>query len=703
VVNARGKKLRTTQSRYAAPPRGHHDSSATGALAAWMARRIGWQPPAMAAAILGTAWSLTELGLAQSARLLPLALAGLLVAALVAATLRRSQLRPVAFTAARMAHRFAWRPAAGIVAVVVAARLLRWLGWETPWEHVAPAAMLALTFLLLWWALRHVARPHSAKAVIRRRAELDQRAGGVATRLDIAEHASAKSLKLKAGILRPSLRDLPWRERRRLDPRQLGVEVARLGWGLWGERIWSSVEDATLRIGGPRTGKTLSLAPHGIDAPGAVITTSTRLDLAEMVHESRTARGRVHIFNPAGLGGLASTVTWRVLDGCEDYATASRRAHDMIPETTSPEGERWDVQARRVLALLLHAAALSGRTMRDVMRWIGDTTPKAQEEVVDALMAIPDGGRDRAQAARAFWATNDRTRTSITTTMAVPLAWMSDDRARRLGDAPTDGPDLIDVRTMIERGETLHLIGHEDNTGLSPLIAALVAEIAHAARTLASYRAGGRLDPPLTMVLDEAALVCPVPLDRWTADMGGRGVTIHISVQSLSQLRQRWGEDGAGAILANVACFLVFGGSPSADDLRDISVLTGEHRMKVVGTDHDHVDALDDGERRGEYRWVPVMSPAQIRALDPFQVLVLRRGLHTAVGWTPKVTDRKKWRQVSLVESVPTDAGVSVPTDAELDALVSGRRYGIGHVAATARRALTWKRGAAAGDEDGQS
>jgi type IV secretion system protein VirD4 len=610
----------------------------------------------------------------------------------------RFSVRSTAFAVARMAHRYPWRPATVAAGVLILAALFRRAGWDAPFHYLAAPMTVVLVGCTLWWALRHVARPHSTKALIRRRAELDQRAGGVATRLDIAEHASAKALKLRAHILRPSLAGLSRWERWRLDARLLGVEIARLGWGWWGERIYSSCEDATLRIGGPRTGKTLSLACHGLDAPGALITTSTRLDLAEMVHDTRTdttgrtgrvggGTGVVHVFNPAGLGGLASTVRWRALAGCEDFATAMRRATDLVPES-SGEAERWDVQARRILTLLLHAAAVSGRSMRDVVRWISDTTHTSRDEIVEALMApqpdphgdghgdgqgdtarliVPEGGRDRAAAIRAFYATNDRTRTSITTTIAVPLAWMSDDRARRLGDADPDDPQLIDITGLIARGETLHLIGHEDHTGLSPLIAALVAEIAHAARTLASARRGGRLDPPLTMLLDEAALVCPVPLDRWTADMGGRGVTIHISVQSLSQLRQRWGDDGAGTILANVATFIVFGGSPSAEDLRDISSLTGEHRMKVVGADHDSVDDLDDGERRGEYRWVPVMSAAQIRALDTFQVLVMRRGLHTAVGWTPTVTQRKGWRQISLIETTPD---LQVPTAAELDDMV---------------------------------
>ena len=42
--------------------------------------------------------------------------------------------------------------------------------------------------------------------------------------------------------------------------------------------------------------------------------------------------------------------------------------------------------------------------------------------------------------------------------------------------------------------------------------------------------------------LDEAALICPVPLESWTADMGGRGVSILVVVQSRAQLLARYGD-----------------------------------------------------------------------------------------------------------------------------------------------------------------
>ena len=60
------------------------------------------------------------------------------------------------------------------------------------------------------------------------------------------------------------------------------------------------------------------------------------------------------------------------------------------------------------------------------------------------------------------------------------------------------------------------------------------------------------------MVLDEAALICKVPLERWTADSGGRGIVLTISVQSPSQLYDGWGQRGGETIWNNSNIKLVF-------------------------------------------------------------------------------------------------------------------------------------------------
>jgi type IV secretion system protein VirD4 len=578
-----------------------------------------------------------------------------------------ARVRAALFAAVRMRYRYPWRPAGVALAVALVGWAIAALGGTNVGAKTVGAGLLAFVAVTGWWWLRHVNRPHTTKALIKRRAELDQRSGGVATLLDIAEIASPKALRLQGLWLRPSTwpRLSRW-ARRRLAATELGVRVAVLGWGLWGQTVWASIEDTTLRIGGPRQGKTTTLTPYGERAPGALITTSTRLDVAEALHGVRLKRGPVHIFNPTALGGVPSTVRWRVLAGCEDFDVANRRASDLIPPSA---GERsvWDDHARRILGLLLHSAAASGRSMRDVVRWSSGKGEDAKAEVINGLIAAGGTGvADRVEAVRGHWALYERFTSSVAGTMALALAWMSSDAARDLGDADADDPRLVDLQRVILRGETLHLIGQADHGVTAPLIGAFVAEIANTIRILANHQPGGRIDPPAMMLLDEAAIVTPVPLHEWTADLGGFGANIHISVQSLAQTKGRWGAD-ADTLLGNIGCFIIFGGSPLRDDLADISVLTGRHRMKVLGVNHPDpthdrgrdIDTPSNGGRRwsrrdrhesgseplrGEYEWRPVLTEADIRALQPGQVLVLRRNLPAVVGWAPKSNQRKRNR-----------------------------------------------------------
>lgn len=560
------------------------------------------------------------------------------------------KLRRTFFAALRAAHAYPWPVAAASTVVAGIGWLCSRFGWDGPALILAGSALVLALFSNLWWWVRHVMTPGSTKRQLARAAAWAQRSGGVAARVDIAEHASAKTLRELAPVIRPSLAG-----KRRIPTRELGVELVRLGAGWWGERVYMSSEDSSLRIGSTRSGKTVALACHGLDAPGALITTSTKLDLAEMVHTARKGRA-VHILNPAGWRDIPSTVRWSVLTGCTDFGTASRRAHALIPIGPTAEAEQWRQQARRVLALLMHAAAVAGRNMQTVTLWAdapdGQRGDDLRAEVIDALSSVHPGGNARATEMRGFYGLNARTRTSITATMSMATGWLSNDRARDIGDADPETTTL-DIHRLILGRETLHLLGHESQEGLAPLIACIVAEIGHVAIQLSATMPNGRIDPPVTMLLDELALVCPIPFVEWTAEMGGRGVTLHGSVQSLSQMRDKWGEHRANAVLGNVTALMVFGGNKAADDLKALSVLTGEHRRQVVkksGKDDD----------RETYRWAPVMNEAEISALPPGEVMLLRRGLHVVRGHAPSVLERRRWSRLPLPGDPYTDQALEV-------------------------------------------
>jgi type IV secretion system protein VirD4 len=359
-----------------------------------------------------------------------------------------------------------------LVATLPAVTLARALSWPV----LAVAGMLVG---LVGWN-----RWSRTSATVTRWGARSRRKAGVASTLDVARIGSGVAVKRRAGVVRPSLAELSWWARRRLPVVEVGVRLCRAGL----VSVWSSVEDVTIVFGGPRTGKTQWLAGRVLDAPGAVLVTSTRTDLYELCAPLRGRRGLVFVFNAVGLAGLASTITFDPLTGCTDPVIATERATDMIAATSkhSQGGDRefWQAQARRVLAALLHAAALGRRSMRDVLGWVADPD-QAQRDVSILLRQAVDPAFE--QDAIQFLKTNDRTRSSITSTIMPALGWLTSPAAAAAAD-PTRS-DGFDVAELLAGRATVFLLGAEE-TQAAPLVCALTGHIAREARRLAALQPG---------------------------------------------------------------------------------------------------------------------------------------------------------------------------------------------------------------------
>jgi type IV secretion system protein VirD4 len=399
-------------------------------------------------------------------------------------------------------------------------------------------------------------------------------------------------------------------------------------------------------FGGPRSGKTGWLAGRVLDAPGAVLVTSTRTDLYGLCAPLRARRGPVFVFNAVGLAGIRSSITFDPLTGCTDAVTAMERATDMLAAVSRAgarggggDREFWDAQARRVLAALLHAAALGGRSMSDVQRWLGEPD-KADREVPALLRKSGVAGLE--QDALQFLGTNDKTRTSITSTVMPALLWLNNPPAAAAAQ-PGHG---FDVAQLLAARATVFLLGAEE-AQTAPLVCALTGHIAREARRLAATAPSGRLDPPLTLALDEAALISPVPLESWTADMGGRGVTIIAAFQSRAQLLARWGEHNTATILNNTGAVMVFAGTRDRDDLLFWSNLSGDRDERISTTDM-HGQVASRSLRR-----VPVLQPAQIANLPFGRVLVIRRGIAPVIGRVQMAWRRRDVRVHDFVTEHP--------------------------------------------------
>ncbi|MDN6016889.1 MAG: type IV secretory system conjugative DNA transfer family protein, partial [Bifidobacterium mongoliense] len=209
-----------------------------------------------------------------------------------------------------------------------------------------------------------------------------RRMAGTATRSDITQTASTKALLKRAASLRPSL-DSP-------KPEDVGYLLGRSK----GAGVWASVEDSIMVFGPPRSGKGLHLViPAILDAPGAVVCTSTRPDNLTATMRARARIGRVAIFDPQHLAeGLPAGMCWSPIRGCENPQTAMIRATGLAAGTGLSSGGVdsgvfWEGKTRSALQALLHAAAIDHRSPAELFRWTLD--PVAAADAVAILNAAP--------------------------------------------------------------------------------------------------------------------------------------------------------------------------------------------------------------------------------------------------------------------------------------------------------------------------
>jgi type IV secretion system protein VirD4 len=123
---------------------------------------------------------------------------------------------------------------------------------------------------------------------------------------------------------------------------------------------------------------------------------------------------------------------------------------------------------------------------------------------------------------------------------------------------------------------------------------------------------GGRLDPPLSLILDEIANLAPWPgLPIVLSDGGGIGISTLVVLQSLSQARTGWSVDEAATIWDSAIIKVIFGGGSDERDLRSLAGLLGE-RSITLNTRSWSAQGRQTGE---QIRESPVLPLHEIRRL----------------------------------------------------------------------------------------
>jgi len=380
------------------------------------------------------------------------------------------------------------------------------------------------------------------------------------------------------------------------------------------------VEEHLLVMAPPRTYKTAFLADAILRYPGPVIATTTKADVYQFTNAVRAWRGPVHVFNPQHIGGIASTFCWSAVDGCEDPATAIRRADAFafaVSQKGVEDGGFWSAKASDYLRGYFHAAALAGYDLRAVAAWVSGADPDVPEQILDDA-----GAYQWALTLSELRSEAQKTTATVRMVMSRALSFMADP-ALAASVLPCPG-EAFDISDFLAHAGTVYMIAEavSGEAPVAPLFAAMASEIHYTAAQLGQASPSGRLDPPLLMGLDEVTQICPVPLPSWLSDSGGKGIQVVAVAHGEAQLAGRWGDHGRQVVLDTCSVKMYLPGIADVTTLEAASKLCGQASWRVRGQDY---------ATRHE-----VAAPDMIRQLPAGFALVIRGGCAPVIARLPR-------------------------------------------------------------------
>jgi type IV secretory pathway TraG/TraD family ATPase VirD4 len=444
----------------------------------------------------------------------------------------------------------------------------------------------------------------------------------LARAVDVAPLCPA-GVTAKARQLRPSLASA-----KTIAPSDAGVPLGRLRPA--GPQLAASWEDVMVVVMAPRTGKSSSLAvPQVLSAPGAVVATSNKVDLWALTHTARAERGTCSVFDPQRIALVPQTWWWNPLRAVTTVEAAQRLTAHFIAEIRGDrEREFWSSAAEDVLASLFLAAGSSGRTLADVYDWLNRP---ANPTPVDLLRHHGHAASANGLAGRQAGA--PETREGVYETARTAAKCLRDPNIMAWVTPPPFDLVEFDPASFAQTHDTLYLLTKDSAGGAAPLVAAFADRVMVEATGLAERR-GGRLDPPLLVVLDEAANICKIAdLPKLYSHLGSRGIVPVTILQSYPQGAGVWGEAGMDTLWAAATVKLVGAGLDDDRFLEKVSRLVGEHDVAVRSVHHgqgSHGENLSVRRQR-------ILAVEDLRQLPKGQALLL------ATGCRPALVSLRPW------------------------------------------------------------
>ncbi|MEU0450501.1 type IV secretory system conjugative DNA transfer family protein [Streptomyces tendae] len=282
------------------------------------------------------------------------------------------------------------------------------------------------------------------------------------------------------------------------------------------------------------------------DAEGAALVITSNPALWSDTKDARAKLGPAHVYDPNHLCDTPARFHWSPTAGCEDRPTATARAAALLTPVrpTARLDQAVGDTAELLLRCYLHAAAIDGRTIRHVHRW---SQGLQVQDAVRILRTHPKAAPGSAGELEGSLTAHPERRDMAQQLTARALAALSTVNIREA--CTPNRNDALALDSFVHEQGTLYVVGEsiEDprtSPGAMPLLTALVSSVVERGRRMAERSSSGRLDPPMTLVLDDVAAVAPLPqLPELLATGTDIGMPTLALLRSREQGRARWPHD----------------------------------------------------------------------------------------------------------------------------------------------------------------
>ncbi|MCG6496974.1 MULTISPECIES: type IV secretory system conjugative DNA transfer family protein [unclassified Kitasatospora] len=447
-----------------------------------------------------------------------------------------------------------------------------------------------------------------------------RKSSGLATGRDLAV-LLPKEITTKARSLRPSLASA---KPGAIRPEDTGVLLGTLGEK--GPEVRTSWEDVAVAIMAPRSGKTTSLAvPSILNAPGPVLLTSNKAagDAFTVTLDARAEAGRVWVMDPQQIAHTEQAMWWDPLADAGDLPGARRLAQHFVTAAVDEgeQGDFWSTAAANTLTALFLAAGADGRPITDVLAWLAQPADRTPIDILKSNQLSAIAAQLQGTVSGAV-----ETRDGIFETARQYASCLLDPKIAAWVTPNSELPEFKPA-DFVTRTDTLYLLSKDGGGSASALIAAAADSVMRTA-VVQAERDGGRLDPPLLCILDEAANVCKIgDLPDLYSHLGSRGVIPITILQSYRQGQRVWGEVGMDALWSAATIKLVGSGIDDADFADKLSRLVGEHDVETVS----HSTSESGRSTSVSMRQERILPADQIRALAKGSALLFATGVKPAL------------------------------------------------------------------------